>query len=106
MDGIGLHGLQRLRGVSVPRVLRRVLRPGAQGSPRRGLGHTPGRDAAQLPQLGPPGAKTDLFGPPLRKGCVMALLPTRVSERVRIDVHLDADAGRRMADDVRTGLLM
>ena len=64
-DFIAYPGFQRL---SVPRVLRGLLRRRPQGAARRLLGDPPQRDPDQLPQLGPPRATPDLRRSALRAG--------------------------------------
>ena len=52
VDELGLHGLPRLRGLPLPRVLGGLLRRRAQGAARRRVGDPPRRHPDQLPQLG------------------------------------------------------
>ena len=93
--------LPRLQGLSVPRVLRGVLRRRVQGPARRRLGDAPRRDPNQLSQLGPAGALTDLLRPALRKGCVMAAS----TDQIEIEVHLpEGGTLAGLAEDVREGL--
>ena len=50
----------RLRGLSLPRVLRGLLRRCVQGPAGRGVGHASPRDPDELPELGSRGAPADL----------------------------------------------
>src|SRR3954470_4329916 len=93
MDLLALPRLPRLRSLSLPRVLRGLLRRRAPGAARQLLGDAPAGRPADLPQLGPAAAPPDLRRPALREERMIA-----------IDVHLDADAAAKMARDVREGL--
>ena len=60
VDGERVHGLPRLRRPSLPRVLRGVLRPGVPRAARRVVGDAAARRDADVPQLGPARAASDL----------------------------------------------
>ena len=60
------EGVAGLRVVSVPRVLRGVLRSDVQGVARRLVGHAPNRDPSDVPQLGSSDPPADLLRLPLR----------------------------------------
>src|SRR5690242_6494806 len=94
MDLVALPRLSGLRGLSLPRVLRGVLRRRVPGTARQLLGDASAGRAAELPQLGPAAAQPDLQRHPLREGRMT----------IAIDVHLDAVAAEKMAGDVREGL--
>src|SRR5205085_8766740 len=89
-----VSGLPRLRGPSLSRVLRGVLRAPLPGPAGRVVGHQRPRGHPHVPELGLPGTATDLLG---RAGGGGRMNPV-------IDVHVGAGAERRLADDVLDGL--
>ena len=98
VDVLRLPALPGLRGISLPGVLRGVLRRRVQGAPRRLLGHAPRSGAPHLPQLGLPHPPPALRRLPLR--------PRRVTTpTLQIDVHLTAaDLRRELARGRPRGL--
>ena len=100
-----LQRLPRLRAVPVPRVLRGVLRPRVQGAARRLLGHAPGRDAHDLPQLGLPDPAPDLRRLPLRPRCLTEPERRRCRRRLAsTSTCTPAEREQALRDDVRAGL--
>src|SRR6188472_706243 len=67
------------------------------------MGDRSGRDAAQLPQLGPTAAAPDLCRLPLCEGR-STMNPGAAAEPIEIEVRLRADGGLAMARDIRLGL--
>ena len=72
--GVDQHRVRRVSGfreLSLPRVLRGLLRRRVQGAAGRFLGHPSRRGEHDLPELGPPHPPPDLLRLPLRPGSLM-----------------------------------
>ena len=105
VDVLGLRGLPGLRGVPLRRVLEGLLRlrttrcSAADRGQRTRASSGPRFRNWDLPQ-----APADLFGPSLRKGCVMSA-SAETTPDVSVDVHLPPGGPLSgMAADVRIGL--
>src|SRR5205807_7768829 len=101
MDRERVRRLPGVRGPSVPRVLRGVLRRGLSRPARRLVGHPDPRRLPHLPQLGPPAAPSDLRRPADREGRVRS---TAQTPEIRIDSFLSDGDERNLAYDVLDGL--